>query len=170
VAAGTGALAAALAAEARGPLDLTLADRSEAMLARAARRLGGRARLRRADALALPWAAGSFDLVTIGYLLHLLPPEDATRALHEAARVLAPGGRLVTATHVAARGRLSAALQRLPYRASGLDAPPLRDVRPLHDAAGLAVRAERRVALGYPTQVILSVPGGRAPGAPQRRW
>ncbi|MDR0297446.1 MAG: demethylmenaquinone methyltransferase [Streptococcaceae bacterium] len=45
------------------------------------------------DAMALPFAADSFDAVTIGYGLRNLP--DTMAALTEIFRVLKPGGRLV---------------------------------------------------------------------------
>jgi ubiquinone/menaquinone biosynthesis C-methylase UbiE len=51
--------------------------------------------LHRADALALPFADRSFDLVTNGYMLDLLPLADIPRALREFRRVLRPGGRVV---------------------------------------------------------------------------
>ena len=44
----------------------------------------------RADALALPWADGSFDVVALSSVLHHL--HDPVRALAEARRVLRPGG------------------------------------------------------------------------------
>jgi demethylmenaquinone methyltransferase/2-methoxy-6-polyprenyl-1,4-benzoquinol methylase len=46
-----------------------------------------------ADALALPFAAASFDVVTISYGLRNIA--DIPRALGEMRRVLAPGGRAV---------------------------------------------------------------------------
>ncbi|MBN2360950.1 MAG: methyltransferase domain-containing protein [Deltaproteobacteria bacterium] len=45
------------------------------------------------DALALPFAAGTFDLVFAQHLFMWLP--DPERALAEVARILAPGGRLL---------------------------------------------------------------------------
>ena len=46
------------------------------------------------DMLALPFASGSFDVVTTGYGLRNVP--DLDRALAEIRRVLAPGGRLLS--------------------------------------------------------------------------
>jgi len=73
-------------------------DPSEGMLAvgreklRRAR-LEGRVRLLDGDALAMPFAAGSFDAVTIAFGLRNLP--DYGAGIAEMARVLAPGGRLL---------------------------------------------------------------------------
>ncbi|HVW41222.1 MAG TPA: class I SAM-dependent methyltransferase [Amycolatopsis sp.] len=67
-------------------------DRSHGMLAVAARRLPGR--VVRGDATALPFRAGSLDAVVMIWLLHLLP--ETGPAIAEAARVLRPGGVLVT--------------------------------------------------------------------------
>lgn len=46
------------------------------------------------DMLALPFPAGSFDLVTTGYGLRNVP--DLAMAIEEIGRVLAPGGRLLS--------------------------------------------------------------------------
>ncbi len=46
------------------------------------------------DMLALPFPAGSFDVVTTGYGLRNVP--DLRGALHEIHRVLAPGGRVLS--------------------------------------------------------------------------
>ena len=47
-----------------------------------------------ADMLALPFSAGQFDVVTIGYGLRNVP--DLAHASHEIHRVLAPGGRMLS--------------------------------------------------------------------------
>jgi SAM-dependent methyltransferase len=64
------------------------------MLELASRRLGPSARLARADACRLPFADASFDVVYARGLLHHLP--DPAAGAREAARVLKPGGTLVT--------------------------------------------------------------------------
>lgn len=46
------------------------------------------------DILALPFPAASFTVVTVGYGLRNVP--DLRAAIHEIARVLAPGGRLLS--------------------------------------------------------------------------
>jgi SAM-dependent methyltransferase len=51
--------------------------------------------LREGDAEALPFADGAFDALVGGFILNHLPDADA--AVAEAARVLAPGGRLAVA-------------------------------------------------------------------------
>ena len=66
-------------------------DLSAAELAVA--RQGGADRLARGSATALPLAAGSVNVVVCSMALHIVTPLPA--ALAEAARVLAPGGRLV---------------------------------------------------------------------------
>src|SRR5205814_1011116 len=85
---GTGDLA--LAARAEGG-DVTGLDFSEPMLERA-RRKAPEIEWIEGDALALPYAAGSFDAVTIGFgLRNLANPE---RGLAELRRVLRSGGRV----------------------------------------------------------------------------
>ena len=74
---------------------LTLTDVDPAMLAALSRRLGGvqRAALVTADATGLPFADGSFDVVTSYLMLHHVMDWEA--AVAEAGRVLRPGGLLV---------------------------------------------------------------------------
>lgn len=90
VAGGTGIVSAELAA--RG-FDVVVTDLSRGMLAVAAGRLPGREVVASADRL--PVADDSVDVVTVVWLLHLLPIPVADRVLAEAARVLRPGGHLV---------------------------------------------------------------------------
>jgi demethylmenaquinone methyltransferase / 2-methoxy-6-polyprenyl-1,4-benzoquinol methylase len=85
---GTGDLALA-AAEAGGKV--TGVDFSEPMLERA-RAKGSAIEWVSGDALALPFADGTFDAVTIGFGLRNL--ENAERGLEEIRRVIGPGGRV----------------------------------------------------------------------------
>ncbi|HEX2140887.1 MAG TPA: ubiquinone/menaquinone biosynthesis methyltransferase, partial [Candidatus Limnocylindria bacterium] len=102
VATGTGKLALAAAAAVGPRGSVTGLDASRAMLRRAARAESRRTVRREAgspiswthaDAMSMPFAAASFDAVTIGFGLRNLPGVGA--ALAEMARVLAPGGRVV---------------------------------------------------------------------------
>ena len=92
---GTGDLSLLLAEQGA---EVTGLDFSEAMLAVAEQRQkakgkGQSLKFIQGDALALPFTAASFDLVTIGYGLRNLASCDA--GLREMRRVLKPGGRLV---------------------------------------------------------------------------
>lgn len=91
VAGGTGVVSAELAALG---FDVLVTDLSPGMLRVAARRLPGREAVASADRL--PVADGCVDVVSLVWLLHLLPIAVADAALAEAARVLRPGGHLVT--------------------------------------------------------------------------
>jgi demethylmenaquinone methyltransferase/2-methoxy-6-polyprenyl-1,4-benzoquinol methylase len=93
VATGTGKLALGAAAIVGPAGEVVGLDASSRMLARARRAGPDRVRWLEADAMALPFAGGTFDAVTIGFGLRNLP--DTGAALAEMARVLRPGGRLV---------------------------------------------------------------------------
>jgi len=68
-----------------------------------------------ADALALPFEAGSFDIAAIAFGVRNI--DDPGRALLEMARVLSPGGRVVVLEFGQPRGLLLAPLYRLYSRA-----------------------------------------------------
>jgi ubiquinone/menaquinone biosynthesis C-methylase UbiE len=68
-------------------------DLSENMLARAGKRLNGKAVLLRASADALPFRAGSFDIVLCTEVLEHVP--DPAAVISELLRVSAPGARVV---------------------------------------------------------------------------
>ncbi|MFN2564320.1 MAG: ubiquinone/menaquinone biosynthesis methyltransferase [Gemmatimonadaceae bacterium] len=95
LACGTGDIAAALAADRRVVVGL---DVSREMLIRAVTRARGMSsngpRFVAGDMIALPLPDSSVDVVTIGYGLRNAPRLDA--ALDEVARVLRPGGHVVT--------------------------------------------------------------------------
>jgi ubiquinone/menaquinone biosynthesis C-methylase UbiE len=99
LACGTGIVTQRLGRPGRSVLGL---DRSAGMLEKAGTRLPGA--VLRADASALPFAPGSLDAVVIIWLLHLLP--DAAPVLAEAARVLRPGGVLITTVDKDAGGSI----------------------------------------------------------------
>jgi ubiquinone/menaquinone biosynthesis C-methylase UbiE len=68
---------------------------SEAMLARAAARLGDRADLHLVDGERFPCDGNTFDLVTATMVVHGVPIEDRAGLLAEMARVVKPEGRLL---------------------------------------------------------------------------
>ena len=73
-------------------VDVTGIDLTPAMLARAARRAAPGTKLAVMDAQALDFADRSFDAVILHLILAVVP--DGARCLAEAARVLAPEGRM----------------------------------------------------------------------------
>lgn len=106
-------------------------DLSLAMLRRA-RTAAPVAWLVRADAAALPFADGSFGALANLAALDLYP--DPQRVVRECARVLAPGGRWVCSTFVAA----SKAPDRSVFMAaSGVRTPTLSELEAWARSAGL---------------------------------
>ena len=136
-------LLAPLAARATG------LDSSHAMLsvARANLERAGLARieLRQGDIHAPPFGRGGFDLVVVHQVLHYL--DDPARALREAARLVAPGGRLLVvdfAPHGLEHLREAQAHRRLGFSAdqvsgwlaeAGLPRVAHRDIAPTDGTA-----------------------------------
>jgi len=94
---GTGDLALELASRVAPGGSVVGCDFSEPMLdlarEKAAARSAPGVRFEWADALSLPYDAGRFDAVTVGFGVRNLA--DLERGMHEMTRVLRPGGRLV---------------------------------------------------------------------------
>ena len=99
LAAGTGDIAFAIAARGAKTIGLDITHRM-LQLARVRQGRGGQAlhpkrvELVTGDMTSLPFGAASFDLVTTGYGLRNVP--DLPAAIDEIARVLRPGGRLLS--------------------------------------------------------------------------
>ena len=86
---GTGALCSAIAHQC-APALLAGVEPSEGFLATAQRQVESKAVLRRGNAAAIPFDAGSFDVVVSGLVLNFVP--DPQAALAEMARVVRAGG------------------------------------------------------------------------------
>jgi len=88
------------AAVAGGAARVCITDLIKNELIHANRKLGkfhGRFELAEADATCMPQADGAFDVNLIFFLLHELPDASKERTLQEAARLVAPGGKLIIA-------------------------------------------------------------------------
>ena len=123
-------------------------DLSDGMLTEAAVRLrqdgGDDQPLVRADALQLPFAPSSIDLVVCTESFHWYP--DQTAALAELARVLNPGGRLLIASIATVTGA-GDRLLRGATSAGGrtIRALPPHRMRKLLDRSGFEVISQHRV-------------------------
>jgi SAM-dependent methyltransferase len=139
VACGTGIVSELLTAPGRTVIGVDLAA---GMLALARPRLAGGGHAVRGDATRLPVASRAADAVTFMWLLHLVDEAVVAAALAEAARVLRPGGVMVTTVdkdwaHFATGSDVAAVL----HKARRELAPPSSDdaerVRELAAAVGL---------------------------------
>jgi ubiquinone/menaquinone biosynthesis C-methylase UbiE len=136
-------------------------DRSAGMAAVAAGRLPGRITL--GNVTRLPLASGSVDVVTMVWLLHLLPAAEVAAAVAEADRVLRPGGLLITTV-----GKNDAAVDQADDDAAAI-VGPVR-ARFGHDQADRLRRVadiggQRGLALAAQTTFV-----GRGQGVSPRRW
>ncbi|MEU3460495.1 class I SAM-dependent methyltransferase [Streptomyces sp. NPDC006733] len=94
IAAGTGVVTRAVARALPGPVDLVATDLNQAMLDHAEAVGAVRpVRWQQADALRLPFADASFDVVACQFGVMFFP--DTARAFAEARRALRPGGTLL---------------------------------------------------------------------------
>jgi ubiquinone/menaquinone biosynthesis C-methylase UbiE len=153
VATGTGGLLRQLSRQGSRPAEVVGIDRSTSMLAVAsAKGLPAEWRLLESDAESLPFRDQRFDVVTACYLLHLLDREARARTIAELARVVLPGGRVVTVTVESRRPVARAALGRLPKRLG------LRPLDPRHElrAAGLEPQRAKFVRDCWPSLCVLA--------------
>ena len=114
---GTGDLALAFRKEAPAGADIMACDFVPEMLARArakASALGAGVTIVEADALALPFAEGSFDLVSCSFGFRNL--SNYERGLLEIFRVLKPGGIAAILEFAEPRGKLFGSLYRFYFR------------------------------------------------------
>jgi ubiquinone/menaquinone biosynthesis C-methylase UbiE len=140
---GTGHLTARLAQH-FVDADVVGIDYSAGMLAKAAGRLGGKARLLQADAQQLPVRPNSIDVVTCTESFHWYP--DQVSALSEIANGLRPNGRLIIASIAAFTEFGDAAI----HTVSTMGGQPVRaaTARRLHSllaSSGFTVLHQRRI-------------------------
>jgi ArsR family transcriptional regulator len=129
----------------------------------AAKRRVRNVRFVRGDVEALDFDAGSFDLVVVSQTLHSL--DDPVKALREAARVLAPGARVIVLDllpHAQEWVRDKLGHRRLGYTPDEIAAL-------LRDAGFAGIEVERAAARPQePFRVVLGI-GMRKVRQPRRR-
>jgi len=112
-------------------------------LSRRAANVWPNARIIRADADQLPFAAASFDTAVVSFMLCCVP--DQRRTLAEIARVLVPGGKLLFLEHVRSSDpRVAAKQDKMPFPYPQLGCHPNRDTLSQIQASGLTVQSVRR--------------------------
>jgi len=135
-------------------------DQSAGMLAHALPRLDGR--VLRGDAMRLPFPDASVDAVTFMWLLHLVPAAVVDSAIAEAARVLRPGGALITTVDK------NAAPYVTPSDVADLVAPVYRAVVQVPtDGAEVVAETGRRYGLEWSGEGGYV---GHGQGRSARRW
>lgn len=169
LATGTGGMLRALAGLPEPPEEVVGADRSPAMLRRAAA-LGLGWELVEADAASIPFGSGSFDRVSIAYLLHLLEPAERAGVLTEVHRLLAPGGLVGVITVAPASGIVPRLLERPVEIAAEIGGGVLAGLRGLDPApelrrAGLTPLRGLRLRRGYPSLCVVARRGDSSPAA-----
>lgn len=136
-------------------------DRSAGMAAVAAGRLPGRVTL--GNVTRLPLASGSVDVVTMVWLLHLLPAAAAATAIAEASRTLRPGGLLITTV-----GKNDAAFDQAGDDAAAI-VGPVR-ARFGHDQTDRLAQVARIGGQHGLAQVARTTFVGKGQGVSPRRW
>ena len=156
VAAGTGVLTRALVATLPPSVAIVATDLNQPMLDHASARLASdRLTWRQADAQALPFADGMFDLVVCQFGAMFFP--DKPRAFAEAARVLKPGGRYLLNVWDRIEENEFADVVVRAVAALYPDDPPMflaRTPHGHHDAAALEVQLR---AAGFATTSVESL-------------
>jgi demethylmenaquinone methyltransferase/2-methoxy-6-polyprenyl-1,4-benzoquinol methylase len=149
VATGTGAQALAFA---DAGADVTAVDVSPAMLEVALRRdRRHRVRFVEADAAQLPFASGSFDVACISFGLHEMPGAVRDQVVREMVRVTRPGGTVVVVDYVLPSHAIAAAVVERAvrvYESQHYVGFVHADLRAMLEEAGIAIREDRRAALG----------------------
>jgi len=160
---GTGLVLRELARRQDRPEAAVGIDRSAEMLRRVPKLPNGW-EVRHASALDLPFASAEFDVAIVAYVLHVLADESVPRVLAEVARVLRPGGRLVTVTPVVPARGVGHAVATLTGTFARLSPQRLGGLRPMDpttaiDAAGFTIERTRITVRGYPSVCLLAVAG-----------
>lgn len=137
-------------------IDLTLG-----MLREASRKVPRRVAFARADAAALPFGDGAFDVVFSSFVLELIPTPEIPSVLAEILRVLKPGGRFAAVT----LSRESPNIATRVYEWGHERLPRLLDCRPIFlrralESAGYEIgRWQRATIFGLPIEIAV----GRRP-------
>jgi ubiquinone/menaquinone biosynthesis C-methylase UbiE len=104
------------------PASIDGVDPSEGQLAFARTQPAGKiARYHKGDAMALPFASGTFDAAVMALVIFFVP--DPAKGLAEMARVVKPGGSVSAYAWDVVGGGLPAAPIQVEMRAMGLDPP-----------------------------------------------
>lgn len=158
---GTGVVTRVLTAALPAGTEVVATDLNQPMLDRAAR--SGTARpvtWQQADAQALPFADGAFDVVACQFGVMFLP--DRVRGHAEARRVLRPGGTLLFSVWDTIAANVLAGIVTDALAAQFPADPPRFLVRTPHGHADPGVIAAELAAAGFPEPPRIDVVAGRS--------
>jgi ubiquinone/menaquinone biosynthesis C-methylase UbiE len=157
VAAGTGIVTVAIAPCAR---KVIATDYSESMVRELERRIAeaglSNVTCAQGDLYALPYAAGTFDVVVAANVLHLLP--DLPRALAQLRTLLRPGGRLVVPTFCHDETLLAKLVSRI-VAITGFPSHRRFTARSLHETlqhTGFELRRTETIAGVIPIEFVVA--------------
>ena len=149
VATGTGDQALAFA---RRGFEVTAVDLTDAMLERALRKPDAeKVRFELGDATCLRFPTHAFEVVSISFALHDMPPSIRERVLKEMVRVAMPGGKILVVDYALPRNRVGRSLiYRLVtlYEGETYREFVRADLRLLLSRAGISLTGERGAVLG----------------------
>jgi demethylmenaquinone methyltransferase/2-methoxy-6-polyprenyl-1,4-benzoquinol methylase len=165
---GTGAVTRALAESALAGTVVVGLDFSRGMLSRgvaAARQVGlSGIRWVQADASALPFKDGAFDVVTCAYALYELKGPTRNIMLHEVARVLVSGGRLLAMEHEVPSRRLPRFLFSLRLAVIGAEGARAFLGGEIHEFGRVFSRVHKEVLPPGKSKILTGHKPGRVSG------
>jgi ubiquinone/menaquinone biosynthesis C-methylase UbiE len=165
---GTGAVTRALAETVPAEAVVVGLDFSWGMLSRGVARARqanlSAGRWVQADAAALPFKDGAFDVVTCAYALYELKGPTRSIMLQEVARALAPGGRFLAMEHEVPRRRLPRLLFKVRLAVIGAEGTRASLGGEIHEIGRVFARVHKEVLPPGKSKILTGDKGLQASG------